>query len=134
MEGSLDNNQDKDNKILPSADSVKGVGGLISVVVGVVAIVVLAIATMAFIDSGRDANSIVPLASSAFGVVSAVVGAYLGIKIGTDQSATFAEDAKSAHAQIGVLKTFVPDDQKGAANQAAADAAAGTTGSTSSGA
>jgi hypothetical protein len=118
---------DTGNKILPSADSVKAVGGLIAVVVGVLSITALAITTMAFIDSGRDANSIVPLASSAFGVVSAVVGAYLGIKIGTDQSASFAEETNRAHAQIGALQNFVPEDQRAVANQAAATAAAAST-------
>jgi hypothetical protein len=88
------------NTLLPSAESIMSVGGLVSVVVGVAAITVLAVATMAFIDSGRDATILVPLSTSAFGVISAIVGAYLGIKIGTDQSRSIAADASQAHATL----------------------------------
>jgi hypothetical protein len=84
------------NRVLPSADSIKSIGGLVSVVIGVLAITVLAIATMAFIDSGKDASTLVPLSTAAFGVISALVGAYLGIKIGTDQSKTIVEGASQA--------------------------------------
>lgn len=112
------------NKVLPNAESIRSVGGLIAVVVAVIAVTALAIATMAFIDSAKDANAEIPLATAAFGVISALVGAYLGIKIGTDQSTTFARDANQAHAQLGAMQGFVPQDQQQAAQQAAADAAA----------
>lgn len=117
----------KGNKVLPTADSIKSVGGLVAVLVGVVAVTVLAIACMAFIDSGKDANSMIPLATAGFGVISAVVGAYLGMKIGTDQSKTFADDANRAHAQLGALQGFVPEATREEAQKAAADAAAMTT-------
>ncbi len=88
------------NKLLPTAQSIMSVGGLVSVIVGVTAITILAVATMAFIDSGRDATILVPLSTSAFGVISAIVGAYLGIKIGTDQSRSIAAEASQAHATL----------------------------------
>jgi hypothetical protein len=74
------------NRVLPSAASIRTVAGLVAVGFGVLAITVLAVATMAFVDSGKDATTLIPLTTAAFGVISAVVGAYLGIKIGTDQS------------------------------------------------
>ena len=111
------------NKVLPTAESIRSVGGLVVVVIGVLAVTTLAIVTMALIRSGKDANSMIPLATAAFGVISAVVGAYLGIKIGSDQSATFAQDANRAHAQLGALQRFIPEDRHDEAAQAAADAA-----------
>jgi hypothetical protein len=67
------------------AESVQMVGGLISVVVGVAAVTALATVTILVVNSGNS-NTIIPLSTAAFGVISAIVGAYLGIKIGTDQS------------------------------------------------
>jgi uncharacterized integral membrane protein len=117
--------QQQRNKLFPTANSVRSVGALIAVVVGIVAVTILAVFTMAYIDSGKDANAMIPLATAAFGVISAVVGAYLGIKIGTDQSAGFAEEANRAHAKLGALQGFVPEGDKEAASKAADDAAAG---------
>jgi VIT1/CCC1 family predicted Fe2+/Mn2+ transporter len=91
------------NRVLPSAESIKSIGGLVSVVVGILAITALAIATMAFIDSGKDASTLVPLSTAAFGVISALVGAYLGIKIGTDQSKSIVEGASTAADRLAAV-------------------------------
>jgi apolipoprotein N-acyltransferase len=112
-----------DNKILPTAESIQSVGGLVAVLFGVFAITALAISTMAFIDSGKDANTMIPLTTAAFGVISAVVGAYLGIKIGTDQSKGLAQDASEAHAKLAAVQAFVPGDKQDDAQQAASRAA-----------
>ena len=108
----------KDNKLFPTAESIQSIGGLVAVVAGVFAITALAISTMAFIDSGKDANTMIPLTTAAFGVISAVVGAYLGIKIGTDQSKGLAEDASQAHAKLSAVQALVPADKQQAAQQA----------------
>jgi hypothetical protein len=92
------------NRLLPSAESIRSIGGLVSVVIGVFAITVLAVATMAFVDSGRDANTMIPLATAAFGVISALVGAYLGIKIGTDQSKVVAESASQGADRLAAMQ------------------------------
>lgn len=91
------------NKILPSAESIQSAGALVSVVIGVLAITVLAIATMALIGSGKDATTLVPLSTAAFGVISAVIGAYLGIKIGTDHSKELARGANDAVDKLTAL-------------------------------
>jgi hypothetical protein len=121
-----------ENRVLPSAESIKSIGGLVAVVIGVVAVTVLAIVTMIFIDSGRDATTIVPLSTAAFGVISAVVGAYLGIKIGTDQSKGLVdqskglvEDASNAHAKLAAIQQFVPAEKLGEAQKAAEKAVGG---------
>lgn len=114
------------NRFLPSAESIQSIGGLVAVVIGVTSVTLLAIVTMAFIGSDHDANTLVPLSTAAFGVISAVVGAYLGIKIGTDQSKGLAEDASQAHAKLAAVTAFVAPDQQQAAAQAATAAAAAT--------
>lgn len=63
---------------------VKEVGGLIAVVTGVTAVAALAIVTLT--QLADKSSSIVAVTSSAFGVISAVVGAYLGIKISSDSN------------------------------------------------
>jgi hypothetical protein len=104
------------NKFFPSADSIKTIGALVVVAIGVLTITVLAIATMAFIASDRDGNTIVPLSTAAFGVISTIVGAYLGVKIGTDQTRTLAESANQAHARLGVMQAYVPEEKREEAN------------------
>jgi hypothetical protein len=99
------------NRVLPSAESIRSVGGLVSVVTGVLAISILAIATMAFVDSDRDANTLIPLTTAAFGVISAVVGAYLGIKIGTDQNKVLVADATDAHSKLLALHEKLHDSR-----------------------
>lgn len=111
---------DSGNKLFPAASSIQAVGGLVAVVVGVSAITALAVAAMAFISNGKDANSMIPLATAAFGVISAVVGAYLGIKIGTDQSASSAQDAKEANAKLTAVQGFIPAEHQEDAQKAAA--------------
>lgn len=76
-------------------NSIKAIGGLIAVVSGITAVTVLAVITLTQLDS-TDKSSMVAIATSAFGVISAVVGAYLGIKITADHSANATADAKDA--------------------------------------
>lgn len=76
-----------------NAESIKSIGGLIALVVGITAVTALTIVTLTRID---DKASAVAVTSSAFGIISAVVGAYLGIKISSDTAANADEEAKQA--------------------------------------
>jgi hypothetical protein len=84
--------------IQPQTSRVAPVGGLIAVAVGVGAILLLALAAvflLAFkLSSPTDA--VVAVATGAFGVIGSVVGAYFGVKVGTDQSKPIADAAASA--------------------------------------
>lgn len=71
--------------------SLKSIGGLIAVVTAITAVTALTIVTLTQLGSNKD--SIVAVTSSAFGIISAVVGAYLGIKITADTSAKSTEKA-----------------------------------------
>ncbi len=77
------------------AGSIKSIGGLIAVVAGITAVTALAIVTLAQLGS-TNKESIVAVTSSAFGIISAVVGAYLGIKISADTSEKASDQAKDA--------------------------------------
>lgn len=73
-----------------NSDGVKSVGGLIAVVTGVVAVTSLTlVVTQA---TGLEKESVVAITTSAFGIISTVIGAYLGIKISSEAS----EKANSA--------------------------------------
>ncbi|HEX3609463.1 MAG TPA: hypothetical protein VHU14_07340 [Solirubrobacterales bacterium] len=76
-----------------SAESIKSIGGLIAVVVGITAVTSLAIVTLTRLDNKASA---VAVTSSAFGIISAVIGAYLGIKISSDNTATAGDEATKA--------------------------------------
>ncbi len=76
-----------------NAEGIKSVGGLIAVIVGITAVTALAIVTLTRLESKASA---VAVTSSAFGIISAVVGAYLGIKISSDNAANSGEEATKA--------------------------------------
>jgi hypothetical protein len=81
----------------PSAEGIKSVGGLIAVVVGITAVTALTIVTLTKLGE-ENKDSMVAVTSSAFGIISAVVGAYLGIKITADTNKKASDEAKSAGA------------------------------------
>lgn len=75
------------------SNSVKAVGGLIAVVTGITAVAALTVVTLTQLGTG-DKDSMVAVTSSAFGIISAVVGAYLGIKITADTNEKASDEAK----------------------------------------
>jgi hypothetical protein len=111
-----------------TGDVIQSIGGLLAIAIGVGAVLTIAIVTLS-VTSGLDAANKVAVATSAFGVVSTVVGAYVGIKITgdkTNQAAGQAQkDAQIASAQLGAAVTHLDDEAKKeviAAGQAAAEA------------
>lgn len=104
--------------------NVKTIGGLIAVVVAIVAVASLTLFTLAQLDT-KHQDSMVAVTSSAFGIISAIVGAYLGIKITADTNARATDragEAAIAQHEAGVLSEklaavtdkvdeVVPDDK-----------------------
>ncbi len=78
-----------------TTDKLKAIGGLITVCFGILAVTSLAAFTIIFLGSGNK-DSIVAVSSSALGIISAMVGAYLGIKISSETNAKASEEAKHA--------------------------------------
>ncbi len=95
----------------PAEGRIGSRDGLIAVTVGIVSVSTLAVVTLVLLRNGNDAASTVSVATSAFGVISALVGAYLGIKIGTEQTQGIAQgaqrDAQAASARAGAMQTYV---------------------------
>jgi len=87
--GSMGGNDDAGN-----SETVRRLGGLIAVVVGVIAVTALAIVTLT--QLGDEKDSLVAVTTSAFGIISAVVGAYLGIKITGDTADKATREVKNA--------------------------------------
>jgi hypothetical protein len=72
-------------------------GALIIVLVGVGAIVLLAIAALLILGLKLESSdAAVSVATAAFGVVGSIVGAYFGVKIGSEQAA----DATGRNAEL----------------------------------
>ncbi len=82
-----------------TSDGIRAIGGLIAVVVGVLSITAIAAIVILHISSGSK-TEMVAVATSAFGVVSTVVGAYLGVKIGADQATQAQSRAELYAAQL----------------------------------
>jgi hypothetical protein len=75
--------------------SIKAISGLLAVLAAIVAVTALTIVTLATLGSGSK-ESTIAVTSSAFGIISAVVGAYLGIKITADTTAKASDSVKQA--------------------------------------
>jgi hypothetical protein len=79
------------------SSTIKSVSGLIAVGIGIVAVTALTIVTLTQLGAEQK-DSIVAVTTSAFGIISAVVGAYLGIKVSGEQSSNVAAGAqREAH-------------------------------------
>jgi hypothetical protein len=78
-------------------EKIKTIGGLTAVVVGVAAVGAIAIVALI---KGTDTSA--TIASSAGGVIATIVGAYFGVKVGSDQSkaAIEGQHAEAAKAQV----------------------------------
>jgi hypothetical protein len=74
---------------------LRAIGGLIAVAIGVLAVTSLAVFTLTRLDT-ENQESMVAITSSAFGIISALVGAYLGIKITADTNSRANEQARQA--------------------------------------
>jgi hypothetical protein len=73
--------------------NLKSIVGLVAVLAGVIAVTALTIITVTALG---DADSQIAVTSSAFGVISAVVTAYLGIKISAESSNKANDEVKEA--------------------------------------
>ena len=87
-----------------SAEAIKSIGGLVAVAMGVGAVAAVTIVVITTVTS-LDSASTVAIATSAFGVVSTVVGAFMGIKIGTDQTGKAVDEVKASAAALGAAAT-----------------------------
>lgn len=88
------------------SNDVKAIGGLVAVAVGV--LVVGAVAVIALI---KDSDTAATIASSAAGVIATIVGAYFGVKVGSDQSKTAIEAQKEEAAKAQIYAAHLPPEK-----------------------
>lgn len=62
------------------------IGGLTAICLGLIVVLFLAVLAMALVRD--DSDSVATIATAAFTLVGTLVGAFFGIKIGTDQAKT----------------------------------------------
>jgi hypothetical protein len=88
------------------SDKVKAIGGLVAVAVGVCVVGVIAVIALI-----KDSDTAATIASSAGGVIATVVGAYFGVKVGSDQSRTAIEAQQEEAAKAQIYAAHLPPDQ-----------------------
>jgi hypothetical protein len=99
-EGIMDNRREtRGSKV----DSVRTVGGLIAVAIG--ALTVTAIALVALLKGTDTAATI---AGSSAGVIGSIVGAFFGVKIGTDQTRNAIEAQREEAMKAQVYAAHLP--------------------------
>jgi hypothetical protein len=101
------------------------VAGLIAVIGGIVAVCVLSAITLTRLSGSNDKEAIVAITTTAFGIISAVVGAYLGIKVSSTaaesanvnarRTAAVSQAAHSSQQEFtslkGAVQNALPDEQ-----------------------
>lgn len=107
------------------SESIKMIGGLLAVIAGVVVIAVIAAAAIS-----KNSQTAATIAGSTSGAVATMVGAYFGVKLGTDQTKQAlnsadqqakTKDQQAARAQVYAL--HVPAENAEAVRNQADEAA-----------
>jgi hypothetical protein len=95
------------------SEAIRVIGGLVAVSVGL--LVVLAIAVTALILAGKGSDALGTIASAAFGVVGTIVGAYFGVKVGTDGTSKAIDGMKEEASKAQAFAAHVPAENAAAA-------------------
>jgi hypothetical protein len=88
------------------AEKIKEVGGLAAVVAGVLAVAAIAGGAL-IVDSDTGAT----IAGSAAAAIGSMVGAYFGVKVGTDQSKNAVQGQQEEAAKAQVFAAHLPENK-----------------------
>jgi hypothetical protein len=89
------------------AEQLKIIGGLLALVAGLLALLfVLGLARWQSVTAGQFTQ----LATTVIGVVGSIVGAYFGVKIGTDGTNKALEAQRQESARAQIFAAHVPPD------------------------
>lgn len=88
------------------SEKIKAIGGLVAVAIGALIVGVIGVVALA---EGTDTAA--TIASSTSAVVATIVGAYFGVKVGTDQGKTAMDNQKAEAAKAQVYAAHLPADQ-----------------------
>jgi hypothetical protein len=97
---------DESEKASHLTERLKTIAGLVAVIVGVVAVTAIALLAIA-LTNGDPAS----IASSAGGVIATIVGAYFGVKSGTDRANAAGENQKAEAAKAQVYALHLPAEK-----------------------
>jgi hypothetical protein len=100
------------------SENLKTVAGLTAVVVGTIVVGIIAAAA---ISKGTDTAG--QIASSAGGVIATIVGAYFGVKVGSDQVKEAIDGQKAESAKAQAFAAHIPSEKAEAALDRAEQAA-----------
>jgi len=89
--------------VKPLAERIRVIGGLVAVGIGVLAVTLITI--VALIVGGETAATI---ASASSGVIASIVGAFFGVKVGTDQTKNAADGERRQAAKTAVFAAHLP--------------------------
>jgi len=87
---------------------IKTIGGLVAVSIGVLAVAGIAIGAL-IVDTETGAT----IAASSSGVIGSIVGAFFGVKIGTDQARNAAEGERAEAAKAQVYAAHMAPEDAG---------------------
>jgi hypothetical protein len=96
-----------------ATEGVKLIGGLVVVCTGLV--VVLAISAVAMLLLSESANEVVAVATASFSVIGTLVGAYFGLKIGSDGTQAAVAGLRHEAAKAQAFAAHVPTELSNAA-------------------
>jgi hypothetical protein len=100
---------------LTATEGIKVIGGLVVVCTGLVILGAIAITAMILVEG----NDVVAVATSAFGIIGSVVGAYFGVKIGTDGTQVAVAGLKDEASKAQAFAAHIPhEDAEAAISQA----------------
>ena len=105
------------------SEGVKLIAGLVVVCVGLLALIVIALS--AIVAVSKDSSQVVAVATAAFGVIGAIVGAYFGLKIGSDGTQAAVSGMRDEAAKAQAFAAHVPIEDAEAAVASAAGLAPG---------
>ena len=103
------------------SEAIKGVGGLVAVLVGVAAVAVIAV--IAITKNTQTASAIAGITA---GIVGSIVGAYFGVKVGSDQTKSAIESQREQAARAEVYAAHLPAGEASAVIDRAERAARAT--------
>ena len=98
-----------------ASEGIKVIGGLVVVCTGLVVLGAIAITGMILVEG----NDVVAVATSAFGIIGSVVGAYFGVKIGTDGTQAAVAGLRDEAAKAQAFAAHIPREDADAAISAA---------------
>jgi hypothetical protein len=115
---------DDDGDEPSGVEKIRMIGGLFAVGMGLFVILVFGVAAfITFAVKGKLSSELVSIVTSAFGVVGSIVGAYFGIKLGSDHARDANASAQAAQAKNDIYAAHLPEEKADAVTTQATNAA-----------